>query len=444
MKIYIPEMHIKHVKLKDEEIGIRKAILDLLIHEQKILNLNEEIEWIDIKEKFTGCIIEEENHLETIIFTPFIKNLDNEKLKPNGRNTFLLQNFIAVFKYITSKYSSNPKLWPMISYSLNPFNLMFIKKSFYTSDKLLTQSLLFNIKELVTINVKINKSLRETINNEYFLSSFQNISELLDLKENSKKENLNKNSLYFVWNVIHDELTIYSKFIGATIGEVLMFLLNLQKLSIRNNIKIFFILLEESKVDLLSYFKNSNIIIKNYHELENEYLNHNQTSGKKKIFIRKQKLFEANIIKVYSEEKKFTVKKCFCCNYNLGDLLIRSHINRFADIKQKLLNKLISEDEAQKQNISGYNGFLLCPNHDKMFELGKIIFNENFLQDKCGPFIVNKNVVHSKEQQDYIQETIINVPEMFINIVKNPVFLENISSHKKRLLYRFKKDDYDI
>lgn len=68
-----------------------------------------------------------------------------------------------------------------------------------------------------------------------------------------------------------------------------------------------------------------------------------------------------------------TLKRCYLCDCTIQRTIIASHIQRVTDI-----NKLrISFEEKRKKAVDGDNGFWLCANHDKMFEYGIIIFDEN-------------------------------------------------------------------
>lgn len=94
--------------------------------------------------------------------------------------------------------------------------------------------------------------------------------------------------------------------------------------------------------------------------------------------------------------------KCCICGVTLGDMLIASHIKPWS-----------KSDENEK--VSEYNGLLLCPNHDKLFDLGYISFDEK------GKIMIS----------DYIDET----NRLFLNV--NPymqIALENVSEEIQSFL----------
>lgn len=81
-------------------------------------------------------------------------------------------------------------------------------------------------------------------------------------------------------------------------------------------------------------------------------------------------------------------KKCCLCSVRNPDLLIASHIKPWCE-----------SEPNQKLDIE--NGFLLCPNHDKLFDSGLISFDNDgkiIISDKLGEadreaFGVNENMV---------------------------------------------------
>lgn len=81
-------------------------------------------------------------------------------------------------------------------------------------------------------------------------------------------------------------------------------------------------------------------------------------------------------------------KKCCLCSASNPDLLIASHIKPWCE-----------SEPNQKLDIE--NGFLLCPNHDKLFDSGLISFDNDgriIISDKLSEadreaFGVNKNMV---------------------------------------------------
>ncbi|MCR5743291.1 MAG: HNH endonuclease [Lachnospiraceae bacterium] len=107
-----------------------------------------------------------------------------------------------------------------------------------------------------------------------------------------------------------------------------------------------------------------------------------------------QNVFRDILLKKYK-------KKCCLCGVSSEELLIASHIKPWAD----------SEPE---ERLSENNGFLLCPNHDKLFDKGYISFNDN------------GNILISEE----LNET----DRMFMN-VHDKMHVEVTEGHRKYLEY---------
>ena len=85
-----------------------------------------------------------------------------------------------------------------------------------------------------------------------------------------------------------------------------------------------------------------------------------QLKGQDKEAIVKQRVnqhvFRDRLLKKYN--------KCVLCGMSNPDLLTASHIKPWRD-----------SDETEKLSI--YNGFLMCPNHDRLFDRGYISFSED-------------------------------------------------------------------
>lgn len=78
-----------------------------------------------------------------------------------------------------------------------------------------------------------------------------------------------------------------------------------------------------------------------------------------------QGVFRERLLKKYS--------RCCLCNVNNKDLLIASHIKPW-------------KDSAEEERLDMDNGFLLCPNHDKLFDNGFISF------DNMGQIIISEKL----------------------------------------------------
>lgn len=426
--------------------NVRKNIYLTLLKDKLISNIKfEDINWKTIDNKMQCVVLVNNDHKHIVIFTPKLNNLETKKaFQSEGRNTFLLQNFISCYYYSRENNINN------ISYSINFNNINDIDNLEYDKSKLITKSLYFNLRELTTIGIKINETLK-SFTAENPINGFNDLNDFLDDKYIIKNKSANKEALK--WSINYDEgsLYVYSKNKGATRGEVIVFLLVLKKLLKDANYKIKFVSLEnENKKDfekLRKIFKDD-ITFENLNEINNELSKDlskifEKTSSENeynKLLKRAQEVFKINIIKKYFNEEDFQIDRCFCCNYILGKSLIRSHIHRFVDIEREFIEKILNKDEALNLNISGANGFLLCPNHDKMFEKGEIVFDLNYLKNNTKkPFIVNKKnkyVLENENVRKFIEDSLQQHPNMFKSIIKDPTFINNVTKHHKRVNWK--------
>ncbi len=112
--------------------------------------------------------------------------------------------------------------------------------------------------------------------------------------------------------------------------------------------------------DILKLLKNTNAVSLNddtsfISEIENTNVLGSEKAALVKIRVN-QGIFRDKLLKKYS--------KCCLCGISNTALLVASHIKPWIDSDSK--EKLDSE-----------NGFLLCPNHDKLFDGGWISFNDD-------------------------------------------------------------------
>ena len=115
----------------------------------------------------------------------------------------------------------------------------------------------------------------------------------------------------------------------------------------------------------------------------------------------------------YNLLKKYGDKKCLLCGCEMEHLIIGSHIERVADIKN---SKTYSDDEKIKRIVDGENGFWLCANHDKMFEYGIIYFKNKKLCYRNGLRDTDRNFINYSMMIDgYIDDvnTPFEIPEAF-------------------------------
>lgn len=153
-----------------------------------------------------------------------------------------------------------------------------------------------------------------------------------------------------------------------------------------------------------NHSKNQNDYQQRYKEF---YDNLNEINNRNKHdIIRNQGKFREEIAKIQLKKKniggikrKDLINKVNCLVCNFPFFLIGSHIYRFADIKSDYQKGIINKEEAEEFKAAGYNGFLLCPNHDKMFENGYIYFS--LLTNN---FKVNSSL--SEDKRLYIEKTL--------------------------------------
>jgi predicted restriction endonuclease len=102
------------------------------------------------------------------------------------------------------------------------------------------------------------------------------------------------------------------------------------------------------------------------------------------------------IVKVRTKQTEFKNKlliantpECKICGLNIPKLLIASHIKPWSASKQN-----------PTERLDHYNGFLLCPTHDALFDKNLITFNDN------GSMIISKQIPVSEYDNLNISEEI--------------------------------------
>lgn len=101
-----------------------------------------------------------------------------------------------------------------------------------------------------------------------------------------------------------------------------------------------------------------NTVIENAQKIEEEIISLNVEGASKKAIINarvNQGIFRDLLLKRYN--------KCCLCNVENHTLLIASHIKPWAESEPK-----------EKLDVN--NGFLMCPNHDRLFDKGYITFDD--------------------------------------------------------------------
>ena len=370
-------------------------IKNQLIFDQ-ILVPNEELFFeIDEQNKFQGIIIKSKNLL--ISYTAELNN--NDKIK--GRNTFLSQPLVTALKIaLKNNYS--------FFLSLNP-------NSFHISYKI-PNSILRSFRILKTCNINFTKLIQN-------ISPYNSINEFIDDITNISNKNSRNSPTYILSK--DDELQLFAKCEGANFKDSFLILLCL--LSLNKEKPVFFIPLTDinkSDIELLKLLK---LIYKNLNlELDKEIINEPNISILEEISLKRNQLkFTKNIINKYTSEN-INCNQCFACDYNITQNLISAHIHRFSDINNDYQKNLISKEEAIKLSISGNNGFLLCPNHDKEFEKGMIIFDINI-----NKFIPNIKNIHTNKFYDDILKKLKS--QNFNKNLYNDEFYKNIQKHINRI-----------
>ncbi len=115
---------------------------------------------------------------------------------------------------------------------------------------------------------------------------------------------------------------------------------------------------EETNIQVLKYIENYNNNLKiNIEEISNFSKELNGKEKEALVKIREnQNIFRKQLLKRFDS--------CCLCGMSNENLLIASHIKPWAQ----------SNDT---EKLSSFNGFLLCPNHDKVFDIGLISFDDN-------------------------------------------------------------------
>lgn len=371
--INVTKTHFKNEyrrEINNDEIFHK--IFELLIFDQKIDNqiLYANINWEIIDDKFQGVYIPKDN--EVIYFTQILNPINNV---PKSRNTFLAQNYYPCKNFALSKNAN-------LSISINPFNL----RDF--NPEVLANTILKDIKVLKTLNVIFNLSFQT---NDNIYSTLENY--LNDIRE-IKQRNKHNNSTFVLYD--EDEITLYGKVDGANKSTTFltMEILNYFAQIMEKNLYFFNISKNKLSNNIVEFLLKNNFRILHSN---GEYILQNIKNKAQPIVTnrleRNQNVFMGNILLKYSNiENQIDLHKCFCCDYPVYNNLIKAHIYRVAD-----LDKLNDKDLARKLVISGDNGFLFCPNHDKEFEYGLIYFD---LESKR--FCVNKNKGLSGDILDFI------------------------------------------
>lgn len=342
----------------------------MLLFDGLLKSKTNEFKKIDFK--FQGIVIHESKKI-----VHFCQMLDINH-KTRGRNTFLHQNFLKTFIFAKRKYSNYS-----LSISLNPYDDVGqkIKMPLYIDNC---------INELKTIGITINNSLNR--NGDF--KEIINIDEYLKFRKEMRKKNKCNNSTIF--ERTQGKITIYGRLDGANAPNTIFSCMVLKKLN--NNLQeidFFDVTPKKSKKKLLDFIRiNLDFKLINVKDNEDDLAKRISEGGIRKLILRDQKTFKANIIKKY-HAFNININECMVCDYDIVINFVAAHIYSYSDIIKDYENKLISHEDAAHLIVSGDNGFLLCPNCHIEFDRGQIYFNL-----KSKNFCVNEKEVDC-QSDDY-------------------------------------------
>lgn len=138
-------------------------------------------------------------------------------------------------------------------------------------------------------------------------------------------------------------------------------------------------------------------------------LSNSELDGKEKEIIIKSRVNQG----VFREQLLKRYGKCCLCSITNSSLIIASHIKPW------------SESEATEK-LDVENGFLFCPNHDKLFDSGLISFDDN------GQIIISKSLNYNDLRTLNLSENMkIDVTE------ENKKYL----SYHRKYIFRWKVDN---
>lgn len=390
MLVSISKNLINNKKLDELKMNIKKQLLF-----DEILNTNDELLFeIDEQNKFQGIIIKSKKLL--ISYTAELNN----NYKPKGRNTFLSQPLVPAFKIaLKNKYS--------FFLSVNP-------NTFSTPE--ITDSISIRFKILKTCKINFTKLIEN-------IEPYNSVNEFIEDVTFISNKNKSNSPTYIISK--DDELQLFAKCDSANFKDSFLILMCL--LYLNKDKPVFFIPLNNINKNDIELLKLLNSIYKNLNlELDNEIKNELSNSIIEELSLKRNQLkFTKNIINKYSS-KNINCNQCFACDYKITQNLISAHIHRFSDINNDYQKNIISREEAINLSISGNNGFLLCPNHDKEFEKGMIIFD--IKNNKFVPNIRNK---HGNIFYNDILEKIKS--QEFNKNLYNDEFCQNIKKYITRI-----------
>lgn len=404
--------NIKRSEINEQNIpnNIKKS----LIYEN-IINDNDQIEWVIIKNKFQGVYLPNENI--TICYTQLLSSNGNSR----ARNTYIDQNLFYALLFSSKK---NSKLYLCV----NPYDI--------NKPIPIAQYIQNTLKKASTAEIIIGKSFH--YNGDKYNTIDQFIAESTALRDKNK----GNISTLFDYDKDLNTLTIYGRLEGASGCGTLLDIKALAKMiEVKKAKKYFFDISKDRSIDKFkTLITNLGYLLCDPNKIENEIVNqiyHINRENKfnanikekqiNEIFHRNQNLFKANILKKYSNIPEFNVNTCFACSYPIKNNLISSHIYRYIDIIHDYENGILNEKEATHLIVSGDNGFLLCPTQDKEFEKGMIVFDY-----RKRKFVANPNQL----QENEISIVKANIHSAnFNNVDFSDEFISNCKKHWTRTNY---------
>lgn len=320
----------------------------------------------------------------------------------NARNARLMQYFTPVYKeYYFDTENKNKFLDVFI---LNPDS----------NDK--TDYSKFCYRCFKTLNIKILNESELNLDN---LNKFSNYYDFKHSRAKTSARNRGNKSTFFSND--ENQISIYGKTFGANSMESFIFALVLKKL-VSDRPIVFYPVVDNNATNLATHQRKilEDIGI-TYGTTIDEIDNNDVELREDTTPNRNTAKFHYNLLKKYGD------KKCLLCGCELEHLIIGSHIERFADIKN---NKSYSDDEKKQKIVDAENGFWLCANHDKMFEFGIIYFKDKTL--KCAKTLSDnekKFITHSLNLQENE-----NIEKEFIkNIYFSDSMEKYLEKHRERI-----------
>lgn len=340
---------------------------------------------------------------------PFRSFLSDNTTKKKSFEVCLLD----VPKEIYDDRKSN--CFPKKSYNLKDLNLDKLK-----SVDTINNYNIFTYKMLKTCNIRILneaalpfddaiKGSKGKKVNQYIEAAkniktpFASIKELIDYRLGVRKTNTGNKSSYIMRN--NDQIVIFGKTFGNNGFESVMLACCVAELAKKEKVKVIFYQIRDNEKDKdakpisennLKLLKKLNIKV--YDDLRDFEENPCLLEDSKEKSIRNQLTFMKNLFMKFCEPNEDAVKKCYLCGCTVPGTMIAAHIQRVCDINS---DSSLTFAEKREKTTDADNGFWLCPNCDKWFEIGITTFDEN-----SGKFVLGQDYLGgeklSKEDVNYI------------------------------------------